>query len=165
MATIDAPPAEKIAPESNLMKEKAAQFAPSLLQPLVSMPPTDPIPSPQPKVASVKDNVAPHNYDHMFIMEKLDKFLENPFNSEMASLLIPLEVIEQASTLVNELRDASIKVNALTTQMLDLDAHMKTMTSKFVINELEVSYKELNRTITMLCRRRLHFHFDLDQMV
>lgn len=42
---------------------------------------------------------------------------------------------------------------------------MKATTSKFIINELEVSYQELNRAISMLRNRQLRFCLDLDQIV
>lgn len=42
---------------------------------------------------------------------------------------------------------------------------MKATSSKFVINKLEVSYQEMNHTISMFRNRLLHFHSDLDQIV
>ena len=124
------------------------QFAPKMLQPLASLPPSAPQ-SANTNIAKVptEGDAAPHNYDHIFIMEKLDRFVENPFDGEVTDLPIPSEVIEQASILVNDLREAVVEINALTAE---LDGQMKATASKFVINELEVSYQELNRTISML---------------
>ena len=48
-------------------------------------------------------------------MEQLDKFVENLFGGEVASLPIPTEVITQASALVQEMREYFVEINNLTT--------------------------------------------------
>lgn len=154
---------DKVVPETNVSK-KSAEFAPKLLQPLASLPPTAPPTEPQ-AAAAPEENVAPHNYDHVFIIKKLDRFVENSFDGEVAFLSIPQEVNEQASTLVQDLLEADVEINALTAKWNDIDEHMKSTTSKFVINKLEASYQELNKTISMLRSRRMCFHSDLDHMV
>ena len=42
---------------------------------------------------------------------------------------------------------------------------MKTTSSKFVIKQLEESYMDVNRALTILRNRRLGFHSDLDDIV
>jgi hypothetical protein len=108
---------------------------------------------------------APHYYNHVFIMEQLDKFVENPFDGEVASLSIPPEVISQATTVVQEMREDSVEINTLTIELNDLDGRMKTTSSRFVIRQLEDSYKDVNRALTLIRNRRLHFHTDLDDIV
>ena len=72
-------PTEHDAPQSSAPKEKVARFAPTLTQPLASKPPSEQVPVPVQTAPSVKSD-APHYYDHIFIMEQLDKFVENPFD-------------------------------------------------------------------------------------
>lgn len=87
------------------------------------MPPTAPVQFVETQAAAVaiEENVAPHNYDHIFIIEKLDHFVEDPFDGDVATLPIPPEVINQASMLVNELRDAAVKVNKLIADKTEID--------------------------------------------
>ena len=42
---------------------------------------------------------------------------------------------------------------------------MKDTKSKFVIKQLEESYEDVNKALTILQHRRLGFHLDLDQIV
>ena len=42
---------------------------------------------------------------------------------------------------------------------------MKATKSKFVIKQLEESYVDVNKALTILRHRRLGFHSDLDQIV
>ena len=42
---------------------------------------------------------------------------------------------------------------------------MKDTKSKFVIKQLEESYVDVNKALTILHHRRLGFHLDLDQIV
>jgi hypothetical protein len=137
------------------------------LQLLASLPPSALVQPTKTQAADVpaKGDAAPHNYDHIFIMEKLDRFIENPFDGEVSAPPVPSEVIEHASVLVNDLHEAAVQINALTVERDELDGQMKAIASKFVINELEVSYQELNKMISMLQNKRLRFHSDLDQMV
>jgi hypothetical protein len=57
---------------------------------LASKPPSEQVPV---QTTLIAKSDAPHYYDHMFIMEQLDKFVDNPFDGEVASLPIPAEVI------------------------------------------------------------------------
>ena len=98
-------------------------------------------------------------------MEKLDIFVENLFDGEVASLPIPSEVITQAPDPVREMREDSVEINSLTTQLNELDNRMKATTSKIVIKQLEESYMDVNRALTILRNRRLGFHSDLDNIV
>jgi hypothetical protein len=93
---------------------------------------------------------APHYFNHVFIMEQLDKFVENLFDGEVASLPIPPAVIDQASNLVRDMRGDSVEINSLTAELRDLDTRMKATTSKFVIKELEESYMDVNQALTVL---------------
>jgi hypothetical protein len=58
----------------------------------------------------------------MFIMEQFDKFVDNPFDGEVASLPIPAEVITQATSVVQELREDAVEINSLSAELMDLDA-------------------------------------------
>jgi hypothetical protein len=71
---LNAPTTEQVALKPDMVKEKAAQFAPTLLQPLASLPPIAPVPaqSPQPQVFPTKENTTHHGYGHIFITEKMD---------------------------------------------------------------------------------------------
>ena len=73
-------------------------------------------------------------------MEQLDWFVEDPFDGNVADFPIPSEVINHASTLVDELRDMAVEINDLTADRNEIDAQMKSATSRFVIKELEESY-------------------------
>ena len=103
--------------------------------------------------------------NHVFIMEQLDKFVENPFDGEVASLPIPPEVVSRASDVVRDMKEDSIEINNLTAELNDLDSQMKATSSKFVIKQLEESYMDVNRALTILRNRRLGFHSDLDNIV
>ena len=94
---IKAPSAEQNALRAKILKEKAAKFAPKLTQPLASMPPSEQVPV---QTAPIAKSDAPHYYAHMFIMEQLDKFVDNPFDGEVASLPIPPKVISKAIAVV-----------------------------------------------------------------
>lgn len=159
---IKAPTTEKDAPPATAPKEKAAKFAPILTQPLASKSPSEQVPV---QTAPVAESDAPHYYNHIFIMEQLDKFVDNPFDGEVASLPIPAEVVVQATSLVHEMREDVVEINTLSAELIDLDGRMKTASSKFVIKELEASYKDINRALTLLHHRRLRFHMDLDEIV
>ena len=117
------------------------------------------------QVAPMAKSDAPHYYDHMFITEQLDKFVDNPFDGEVASLPIPPKVISKAIAVVQDMREDSVEINMLTAELNDLDGRMKTASSKFVIKALEDSYKNINHALTLLRNRRLHFHMDLDEIV
>ena len=99
---IKAPTTEHNAPQATTPKEKAAKFAPTLIQPLASKPPSEQVPL---QTAPTAKSDAAHYYDHMFIMEQLDKFVDNPFDGEVASLPIPPEVISQAIAVVQDMRE------------------------------------------------------------
>ena len=109
-------------------KEEVAKFAPKLTQPLASMPPSEQMQGPAPTAPSGK-SLAPHYYDHVFIMEQLDKFVDNPFDGEVASLPIPAEVIDQASKVVQELREDAVKINSLSAELLEINDQMKNASS------------------------------------
>jgi hypothetical protein len=159
---IKAPTTEKNAPQATAPTEKAAKFAPTLTQPLASKPPSEQVPV---QTAPIAKSNAPHYYNHMFIMEQLDKFVDNPFDGEVASLPIPAEVITQATSVVQEMREDAVEINSLSAELIDLDGRMKTASSRFVIKALEDSYKDVNRAMTLLRHRRLRFHTDLDEIV
>ena len=108
---------------------------------------------------------APHYFNQVFIMEQLDRFVEDLFDGEVASLPIPSEVISQASALVQDMRNDSVEINDLTAQLKELDNQMKDTKSKFVIKQLEESYVDVNRALTIVRNRRLGFHSDLDHIV
>jgi hypothetical protein len=101
----------------------------------------------------------------VFIMEQLDRFVENLFDGEVASLPIPPKVITQATDLVNDMRNDPVEINDLTAQLKELDNSMKDTKSKFVIKQLEESYADINKALTILQHRRLGFHSDLDQII
>ena len=155
---------EQDASKSTAPKEEVAKFAPTLTQPLASKPPSEQVHAPVQTAPSGKSD-APHYYDHIFIMEQLNKFVENPFDGEVASLPIPAEVIAQATSVVQELRDDAVEINSLSAELLDINDRMKTASSKFIINTLEDSYKDINRALSLLRSRRLRFHTDLDEIV
>jgi hypothetical protein len=111
---IEAPSTEHTAS----LKEKAAKFAPTLTQPLASMPPSEQVPI---QTAPVHQSDAPHYYDHVFIMEQLDKFVDNMFDGEVASLPITPEVIAQATTIVAEMREDVVEINNLIAELKGLD--------------------------------------------
>lgn len=98
-------------------------------------------------------------------MEKLDRFVEDPFDGDAATLPIPREIVAQASVLIQELCDAAVEISSLIASKNEIDERMKTATSRFVIREFEDSYHELNKGISMLQNKRLIFHSDLDGMV
>mgnify|MGYP000914700932 CR=1 FL=1 len=161
-----APTTEQTSPQDTAPKEKAAQFAPTLTQPLASMPPSEQVQVQTAPVAQTDDHSdAPHYFNQVFIMEQLDRFVENLFDGEVASLPIPSDVVTQASDLVREMREDSVEINSLTTQLNELDNRMKATTSKIVIKQLEESYMDVNRALTILRNRRLGFHSDLDNIV
>ena len=64
------------------------------------MPPSEQVPV-QP--APTAQSGVPHYYNHVFIMELLGKFVDNPFDGEVDSLPIPPEVISQATFVVQEM--------------------------------------------------------------
>ena len=140
---------EQEASASAAPKEEVAKFAPKLTQPLASKPPSEQVHAPVQTAPSGK-SVAPHYYDHVFIMEQLDKFVDNPFDGEVASLPIPAEVIAQASTVVQELREDAVEINSLSAELLEINDRMKTASSKFIINTLEDSFKDINRALSLL---------------
>nr|XP_040253658.1 uncharacterized protein LOC120970920 [Aegilops tauschii subsp. strangulata] len=155
MKKIKAPTIEQSAPQDSAPKEKAPKFAPTLTQPLASMPPFEQVPVPTAPVAQSDDRSdAPHYYNHVFILEHLDKFVNNPFDGEVASLPIPPEVISQASDVVRDMKEDSVEINTLTVELDDLDGRMKTAPSKFVTRQLEESYMDISRALTILRNRR-----------
>lgn len=98
-------PTDQNAPQTqadDAPKGKTAKFAPTLTQPLASVPPSEQI-TVQPALVSASTK-APHYYDHTFIIEQLNKFVDNPFDGEVASLPISVEVIAQAGSFVNDRR-------------------------------------------------------------
>jgi hypothetical protein len=107
---IKAPTTEKNAPQATAPTEKAAKFAPTLTQPLASKPPSEQVPV---QTAPIAKSDAPHYHDHVFIMEQLDKFMDNPFDGDVASLPIPAEVITQATSIVQEMREDAVEINSL----------------------------------------------------
>ena len=130
MKKIKAPTTEQTAPQDTAPNEKADEFALKLLQPLASMPPSEhvlvqPAPTAQPASSD-----APHYYHHVFIMEQLDKFVENLFDGEVASLPIPSEVISQASVPIEDIRNDLVEINDLIGQLKELDNRMKDTTTK-----------------------------------
>ena len=98
-------------------------------------------------------------------MEQLDRFVEDLFDGEVASLPIPSKVITQASDLVQDMRNDSVEINDLIGQLKELDNQMKDTKSKFVIKQLEESHEDVNTALTILQHKRLCFHSDLDQIV
>ena len=72
----------------------------------------------------------------------------------MTSLPIPPDVVSQASDLVHDMREESVEINSLTAELNDLDRSMKATSSKFVIKQLEESYMDVNRALTILRNRR-----------
>ena len=113
------------------MNRKVAQFAPKLTQPLASMPPTGQNLVQTAPVAHTTDGSdAPHYFNQVFIMERLDRFVENLFDGEVASLPIPSEVISQASNLIQDMRNDSVEINDLIGQLKELDNRMKDTTTK-----------------------------------
>ena len=147
MKKIKAPTTEHNAPQAIVSKEKAAKFAPTLTQPLASKPPSEKV---LVQTAPIAKSDAPHYYNHMFIMEQLDKFVDNPFDDEVDSLPIPPEVISQNTSVVQEMREDAVEINTLSAELNDLDGRMKTASSKLVIKSLEDSYKDINRAMTLL---------------
>jgi hypothetical protein len=63
------------------------------------------------------------------------------------------------------MREDYVEINSLTAQLNELDNRMKATTSKFVIKQLEDSYMDVNRALTILRNKRLGFHSDLDNIV
>ena len=148
------------------MKEKVAQFAPKLTQPLASMPSTEQnVAQDAPAAQPQDDSDARHHFNQVFIMEQLDRFVENLFSGEVTSLPIPPEVISQAVDLINDMRNDSVEISDLTAQLKELDNLMKDAKSQFVIKQLEESYMDVNKVLNILRHRRLGFHSDLDQIV
>lgn len=86
------------------------------------MPPTKQNPVQPAPVAWTDDHSdAPHYFNQVFIMEHLDKFVENLFGGEVGSLPIPPKVVTQASALVQEMREDYVEINNLTAQLNELD--------------------------------------------
>jgi hypothetical protein len=122
---IKTPTTEHTATQDAAPKEKSAQFAPTLTQPLASMPPSEQNPvSTAPAAHTDIQSDAPQYYDHAFIMEQLDKFVENRFNGEVASLPIPAEVAAQASDVIKDMRNDSVEINNLQAKLNDLNDQM-----------------------------------------
>jgi hypothetical protein len=117
------------------------------------------------QTAPIAKSDAPQYCDNKFFMEQLDKFVDNPFDGVVASPPIRAEVITQATSVIQELREDAIEINSLFAELIDLDGRMKTASSRFVIKALEDSYKDVNRAMTLLRHRRLRFHMDLDEIV
>nr|XP_020169010.1 uncharacterized protein LOC109754516 [Aegilops tauschii subsp. strangulata] len=81
---IKAPSAEQNAPRAKVVKEKAVEFAPKLTQTLESLPPTDQnVAWIAPAAQAQDDSDAPHSFNHVFIMELLDRFVEDLFDGEV----------------------------------------------------------------------------------
>ena len=170
MKQIKGPAAKQKVPSTDAVMEKAEQFAPKLTQPLASLPlieqyATHIAPIAQVATQNQDDSDALHYFNHTFIMEQLDIFAEDLFGREVASLLIPSEVIYQAFVLIHDMRNDSVEINELIGQLKEHDNRMKNMKSKFVIKQLEESYEDVNKALTILQHRRLGFHSDLDQIV
>ena len=123
MKKIKAPTTKCNASQATAPKEKATKSAPPLIQPLASKPPSEQVPV---QTAPMEKSDAPHYYDHMFIMEQLDKFVDNPFDGEVDSLPIPPEVVSHPTTVVQEMREDAVEINTLSAELNDLDGRMKT---------------------------------------
>jgi hypothetical protein len=63
------------------------------------------------------------------------------------------------------MREDAVEINTLSAELIDLNGRMKTASSRFVIKELEDSYKDVNHAMTVLRHRRLRFHTDIDEIV
>ena len=157
---IKGPDAKQKVPSSDAVKAKAAQFALKLTQPLASIPPTEQnVAQTAPSTAQIEnDSAALLSFDHQFIMEQLDRFVEDLFDGEVASLPISSEVISQVSALIQDMRNDSVEINDLIAQLNEIDNHMKDTKSKLVIKQLEESYEDVNKALTILQHRRLGFH-------
>jgi hypothetical protein len=65
--------AKQSTPLADVLKEKAAQFAPTLTQPLASMPPTEQdLVQSAPVAQTDVQTDAPHYFNHVFILEQLE---------------------------------------------------------------------------------------------
>lgn len=98
-------------------------------------------------------------------MEKLDHFVEDNFDGNGSDLPVPIEVIEQAKKIIDEVKESSTDLTTLIIEKNETDEKIKFASSEFVIWELQDTHLEMNKTISMIRNKRLDFHFDLDFMV
>lgn len=98
-------------------------------------------------------------------MEQLDKFIEVPFDGNVHDLPIPKDVIEPANKHIDDIKNDNSDMTGYIVEKNEVDAQMKKGTSTFLIQELEDTYLDLNKTISLLQNRKLGFHSDMDFMV
>jgi hypothetical protein len=104
--------------------KKKVPKAPKLFQPLASLPPTSPV-KPDKKAVSSKakeDDIDPHYFDFIFLMEQLGKFSENPFDGDIRALPIPACVVDDAEKLIEKLKNICADLNAIITERDEVDA-------------------------------------------
>lgn len=80
------------------------------------------------------------SFDHLFIMEHLDKFATDPFAEDLHALPIPSKNIEAASKLIEDFKNTHADLNAAIHERNEVDKKMKATSSEFEINELEEAF-------------------------
>lgn len=72
--------------------------------------------------------------------------------------MIPPSVKEAAAKLIEDFKNVHADLNAAIVERNEVDKQMKNATSEFFIKELEETYLDINRTVTMLRGRKVGFH-------
>jgi hypothetical protein len=106
-----------------------------------------------------------HAFNTNFIVEKLDRFIENPFDGQVDDLPIPSDFNAQSSNIIQELCSDSINISYINSQLESFSKELKDATSKFVIKELEDSVIDSNKSLSILRSRRLQLHAQLKTLV
>lgn len=128
-----AKPGEKILEKKSATSDKNVPGAPKLIMPLAFKPPTVAPVAEENAAASVPEDVAPHSYDHIFIMEQLDKLATDPFVGDVRTLPIPTSIIEAVEKLIKGFKNVHANMNAAIHERNEVDKQMKNATFEFVI--------------------------------
>lgn len=82
-------------------------------------------------------------------------------------VLYPVQqgVIEAVEKLIKNFKIICADLNAAINERNEVDIQMKNASSEFLIKEIEEAYLDCNRTVTMLRRKKLGFHSDLNDLV
>lgn len=128
-------PKKKAANEKNVEAERKEPSAPKIIKSLASLPSSSPIKPVKTAVAAMiaDESEAPNYYDHIFVMEQLHKFVEDPFDGKVYDLPIPKDVIGSASKIINDFKDVCANLNANIAERKEVDEKMK--------GHLQISYQ------------------------
>lgn len=82
-------------------------------------------------VSPKPDDDAPHSYDHIFIMEQLDRFAKDAFAEELHTLPIPSSILEVAAKMIEEFKNTCVELNVAILERNEVDQQMKNASDLF----------------------------------